>query len=158
MTHSVDSYAMREMIRRCNKDHRASFKALMTNFANVKDAHNIKMVNILWGHYLKSGLLSIRIMDYLDSYTMALVDLNIVEELVNATPKKQFQFIDIHDAFRLSPNYAAELQRQYNRLLYEVAKSDLFVFMANQFHHTKLPSLKGKLNPNDILGSKYALH
>jgi hypothetical protein len=62
------------------------------------------MTEILWGHYLESGNLSARILDYLDSDTLQMVDPAPIRELIDSLPAKPFNIITIHDCFRCLPN------------------------------------------------------
>ena len=60
--------------------------------------------------------------------------------------------------FRVLPNYGNDLRRQYNRILSEIAKSDLLSFLVSQIVKRKVPV--NKLDPDlwkDILEANYAL-
>ena len=58
---------------------------------------SLKMVQTLWQHYLESGYLSARIMDYLHTDTVHVVDRAVVKELLDSLPKKPFKVLAIHD-------------------------------------------------------------
>ena len=162
----IDGLIVREMTRRCTYDpiwinliKGILDDELTSTFSREKEkleAH--KMVTILWDHYQKCGYLSARILDYLDSDTIQLVDRKVIKELVDSLPEKPFQVITIHDCFRCLPNYGNDLRTQYIRQLYEIARSNLLSYILSQLLNRTItidkydPSLA-----NDILGSNYAL-
>lgn len=164
--HSLDGMIVREMTRRCTYDpiwinliKGILDDELTSTFSREKEkleAH--KMVTILWDHYQKCGYLSARILDYLDSDTIQLVDRKVIRELVDSLPEKPFQVITIHDCFRCLPNYGNDLRTQYNRQLYEIARSNLLSYILSQLLNRTItidkydPSLA-----NDILRANYAL-
>lgn len=60
--------------------------------------------------------------------------------------------------FRCLPNYGNDLRMQYNRILSEIAKSDLLSFLVSQIVKRKVPV--NKLDPDlwkDILEANYSL-
>ena len=60
--------------------------------------------------------------------------------------------------FRVLPNYGNDLRMQYNRILSEIAKSDLLSFLVSQIVKRKVPV--NKLDPDlwkDILEANYSL-
>lgn len=162
-THSIDGMIVREMTRRCNYDPKV--------IARVRDCLNgigigqpepreedDEMVQILWDHYIDSGYLSARILDHINIDNVSIVDAAVVWELLDSLPKKPFEIICIHDCFRCLPNYATDMRRQYNRQLYEIARSELLSSIFSQLlgHPAKI----GKMDPtlkDDILESNYAI-
>jgi hypothetical protein len=164
--HSVDGLIVREMMRRCSYDpawiqliRDLLDDAVISRFSTAEesqDAHT--MVEILWGHYETSGYLSARILDYLDSDTLCLVDPQVIRDLLDSLPAKPFQVISVHDCFRCLPNYANDMREQYNRQLYLIAKSDLLSFLFTQL--VKEDVTIGKRDESladDILNANYAL-
>lgn len=164
-THSIDGYVVREMLRRCmyDVDQVRNIRAMINDCKDGYLPHHRRnsdseMVEALWDLYLKTGILSMRICDYLTYDTMHLVQLAVIEELLETLPKKPFQVITNHDCFRCLPHYANDLRKQYNRQLYELAKSDILSHMLSQMTNSEVKI--GKLDPtlaNDILETEYAL-
>ena len=116
------------------------------------------MVGILWKLFQKSGYLSARILDYLDSDTIVFVDRAEISKLIDSLPKRPFKVMSIHDCFRCLPHYGDDLRQQYNMQLYLIAKSDLLSFVLSQLVNREVQV--GKLDPTlaqDILESNYAL-
>lgn len=164
-THSVDGYVVREMIRRCMYDIE-QVRMIRRMIAESKNGYSAEpfhdesyeMVQKLWNMYLKTGMLSARIFDYLDFDNLALVDVNVIEDLLNLLPKKPFEVITNHDCFRCLPHYGNDLRKQYNHLLYELAKGDLLSHMLSQMTNSEIKV--GKLDytlADDILETEYAL-
>lgn len=164
-THSIDGMIVREMTRRCNYDPRVVKRVREALIADRTKEENwdlsspeMDMVQVLWKHYKESGYLSARILDYINEGTVWLVDADVIMELIDSLPAKPFEIICIHDCFRCLPTYGNDLRRQYNRQLYEIARSDLLSSIFSQLlgHPAKI----GKMDPtlaDEILESNYAI-
>lgn len=163
ITHSIDGMVVREMLRRCNFD--ADLVAAVRQLCDIgRTDHyptiegNMEMVQELWNHYEKSGFLSMSIIQYLDPCTIAMVDRQVVSDMLDTLPKKGFQLMTVHDCFRCHPNYGNDLRRQYNQILSDIAKSDLLGFILSQVLGQEFSA--GKLDNDlwkDILETDYAL-
>jgi len=160
--HSVDGMVVREMVARCGFNPEKLIDILLNIQTGQKgirhETDDDKMVAILWKHYKDSGFLSARILDHLCAENFGLVDPLVIAKLIQSMPDAPFQLMTIHDCFRCLPNYANDLRRQYNQVLYEIAKSNLLQFIARQITGdknltvTKLGSIADK-----ILHADYAL-
>lgn len=161
LTHSVDGFIVRELTRRCsyNPQQIAEIRALLRTGRSVQDHSrtNAKMVLKLWTLYQQSGILSARILDYLDYATIHLVDRTKIQELIDSLPKKPFRILSIHDCFRIHPNYGNDLRRQYIRLLYEIANSHLLQFLLDQMLKDPVQVTKLEDFSKEVLDSNYAL-
>lgn len=162
ITHSIDGMVVREMLRRCNYDH--DLIAAVRELCDLGPSEyplisgNYEMVTELWNHYEKSGFLSMAIVPYLDPNTIALVDRQVVADMLDTLPKKPFQVMTVHDCFRCHPNYGNDLRRQYNQILSDIAKSDLLGFILSQVLGQEFSA--GKLDNDmwkDVLEAEYAL-
>lgn len=161
-THSIDGMIVREAVRRCNYDmgHIQYLLSIMQNTGLGKGTKRDKdiMVETLWGHYNDSGYLSARILDYLDTENMGLVDRVKIFDMILTMPKKPFEVFAVHDKFCCLPNYGNDIRRQYNQILSDIAKSDLLSFLVTQImgrviHIDKMDKDLWK----DILETNYAL-
>jgi hypothetical protein len=162
MVHSIDGMVVREMQRRCTYDPQkvAELTRLFDAGVRGRSTHRPQdqLVKILWDHYWESGFLSARILDHLDIDNLGLVGAKPIRQLINSLPKKPFQVMSVHDCFRCLPNYGNDLRRQYNRLLAEIAGSELLSYVVSQV--TRRPVHAGRLDPTmpeDILDTNYAL-
>ena len=161
--HSVDGMVVREIVRRCdyNPVQIALVRDALETDVNpefLTETEDTKMVKILWNHYEESGYLSARILDHLHYGTAHLVQKEPVIELLDSLPAKPFKVLTVHDCFRCLPNYGNDLRMQYNRQLFEIARSNLLSFIVSQILQRRV-SL-GKLDPKlhlDILSTDYAL-
>ena len=161
--HSIDGYIVREMLRRCNYD--------PARIAELKDVFfgsgsflvegsdkDTEMCAKLWDQYQKSGILSARILDHLNLTAMQFVEREPIEEMLNSLPKKPFEIITIHDAFRCLPTYGNDLRRQYNLQLHLLARSSMLSHVLTQMigQEIQVDKLDETL-ANDVLDANYAL-
>lgn len=160
-THSIDGMLVREMYRRCSfnpKKILQILEAIKTPAPWVLDSRDQDlMVILLWDHYKDSGFLSARILDYLDDQNIGLVDPKVIKDLIMTMPQTPFSILAIHDCFRVHPNYANDLRRQYNQILHDLAKSELLGFIASQIVGHKVNVNKYGDIAKDILKTDYAL-
>ena len=160
--HSLDGMVVREITRRCNYNINRinEVRGVLIGqpmFLEDED-HHVQMVLTLWEHFRKSGYLSARILDHIDSTTIMLTDSNVIHNLVDSLPEKPFEVLSVHDCFRCLPNYGNDLRYQYNLQLHLIAKSELLSYLLSQL--LKQTVSIGKLDPslaNDILATEYAL-
>ena len=159
LVHSIDGMIVREISARCMFDidrHIAVITALDHKGKSV-NRHEDKMVLTLWDHYVKSGFLSARILNYLDSMNMGHVDAQIIKQLIASMPVRPFKVLAIHDCFRVHPNYGNELRQQYNKLLSEIAESNILEYCVSQIVGYPVKVEKDESIAQDILNANYAL-
>lgn len=161
MTHSVDGMIVRELVLRTGYD--AERMHYVRDIIEGRACAQLlegddELVKTLWQHYLDCGFLSARILSYLTAGNMHLVDGNVILDLLDSLPKKPFKVISVHDCFRCLPNYGNDLRRQYNRIMAEIARSDLLSFLLSQIigRVVKVGKHDDKLW-YDILDANYAL-
>lgn len=161
LTHSVDGFIVRELNRRCNYNplQIQEIRTLLRTGTGIAshNPENAKMTLKLWTLYQQSGILSARILDYLDYATIHLVDQSKIRDLLNTLPRKPFPVISIHDCFRVHPNYGNDLRRQYIRLLSEIAGSHLLQFLLDQMLKDPVQVTKLEDFSQEVLDSNYAL-
>ncbi len=165
MTHSIDGMIVREMARRCMYDpaHIDKLKLLLQQpwTVGLPAGHkrpNDVLVEKLHKHYIESGFMSARILEYLDEHNIGLTDPVAVLTLIKTLPSKPFTVISVHDCFRCLPNHGNDLRKQYNYILSQIARSDLLSFILTQLLGRDI--VVQKIDPNlwvDILESNYAL-
>ena len=101
--------------------------------------------------------MSSRILEFMGSDHIDMLYSRTIQNLLYSLPKKAFKLITIHDAFRCLPPYGNALRKQYNQILYELAKSNLLKFLADQIAGTPQNIHKGGLVPSQILQSNYSI-
>lgn len=161
--HSIDAMIVREIVRRCDYNVDQMLKVLEAVVHHENGGTGLGrdediMVDTIWTHYLSSGYLSARILDYLDLSNIGMVDKGVIHELINSLPEKPFKVLAVHDCFRVLPSYANDLREQYNRQLMLIAKSNLLQYLLSQIVGRSVQI--GKLDPNlwqDIMATNYAL-
>lgn len=101
LIHSIDGMVVREMYRRCM--YNPNVVSRVTNLISGYDepfgtkGRSSRMVKTLWDHYLTTGFLSVRILDYLFEDTLGLVDIEVIRKLTLTLPSKPFQLVSVHD-------------------------------------------------------------
>lgn len=164
VTHSIDSYIVRELTRRCDYDKeqimrvKVSLCAAEGGTPDMEDP-DTQMVSTLWNHYLKTGLLSARIFDHLNEDSVSVItDRAVVWKLIYSLPAKPFKVMSIHDCFRVLPNYGNDVRKQYNLLLAELAKGTLLDHIVSMI--LGRPVELGKIDSTlweDVVNTNYAL-
>ena len=168
LTQSVDGMVAREMVRRCDFDpDTVAYAQLVleehTPNSNIPECTegedaNVDMVVKLWGHYVDSGFLSMRILNYITDRSAHYVDTAVLLEAIKELPARPFKVLTVHDCFRALPRYMNELRTQYNIILRDIARSELLSYILSQYLGEKIAV--SKLDPEmwrDIEGSNYSL-
>ena len=153
---------VREITRRCdyNPDHLVKLNRWLNECrgGTSRSRDCDKMVMQLADLHRESGFLSARVLEYVDPVNMGHLEPGALLSLVQSLPAKPFQVLSVHDCFRVLPRYGNDLRRQYNRLLAEVAQSDLLSFLVSQIVKRRITV--SKIDPDmfgDILETNYAL-
>ena len=158
----IDGMLVREITRRCDYDPEQITK--IKRWVNEcrggtsRSREEDKMVMRLADLHRESGFLSARVLEYVDPANMGHLEPGALLSLVQSLPAKPFQVLSVHDCFRVLPNYGNDLRRQYNRLLAEVAQSDLLSFLVSQIVKRRITV--SKIDPDlhvDILDANYSL-
>ena len=163
VTHSIDGFLVRELTRRCDyrPDVVAKIQGMIFNCwekNELQDTINNRMLEKLWFHYLDSGYLSARILDYITQDNISYIDRSVIQELIDSLPVKPFKVMSIHDCFRVLSSYGNDLREQYNLQLMLIAKSNLLSFTLSQIMGREIKV--DKANPNmwkHIMDSNYTL-
>ena len=168
--HSIDGLVVREILRRCYFDSEKVMEVLdlLTRVntmpgLDVVDAllytsKKAQTVKAIWSNYKKSGFLSARIIELLDEKTIWIIDdLEPVKELILSLPEKPFKVLTVHDCFRVHPNYANDLRKQYNRILFDLARSDILSWIVSQICKEEYHLNKMGYFADEILEANYAL-
>lgn len=170
LVHSVDALILREVVAMAmhQKDVVARVTKLIENksyqlFSKNK-GKDIAMVEKLQSLYKQSGFLSDRILNYLHEGTISLLDEDTIEELKDMLDVinqmgEPFEVMTIHDCFRVLPKHVNAIRKAYIYQLYKIAKTKgkMLNFLLSQLFNTEVNFGFGKLNPEDVLNSDYAL-
>lgn len=154
VTHSVDAMVVREMQRRCSLTMVDQIKAVEQRRTTAEDH---AMVEALWENYMQSGFMSSRILEFMGADHIDMLYSRTIQNLLHSLPKKAFKLITIHDCFRCLPSYGNDLRKQYNQILFELAKSNLLKFLVDQISDRPQNIHKGGLVPSQILQSNYSI-
>lgn len=161
VVHSIDGMVVREIVRRCNYDPAMpdQIRRILDMPAGIpNDSFDTKMVRKLWEYYRYTGYLSARILQHITANNRAIVDKDVILDLLDSLPPKPFEVMSIHDCFRVLPNYGNDIRKQYNLQLSLIAQSDLLSFIVSQLlgRVTSINKLDPRL-AQDALEANYAL-
>lgn len=161
--HSLDGMIVREMTRRCNYDWIKVSRICdwLTDKPvdpEPSDQRDFEICQELWGHYMRTGYLSARIIDHLTAWNISYYDADVIKELIYSLPAKPFEIMSIHDCFRCLPNYGNDLRKQYNLQLQMIAKSTILEDMLSQITGRHIPVKKMDDTMWKLIGdTEYAL-
>ena len=84
----------------------------------------------------------------------------IIERIEALYPDMELaEVMTIHDCFRVLPKHVNAIRKAYIYQLYKIAKTKgkMLNFLLSQLFNTEVNFGFGKLNPEDVLNSDYAL-
>jgi len=158
IVHSIDGFIVREMFRRCMFDMDTFSKVVECLNATGTNGKHEQAVQTLWGNYLASGFLSVRILDYLDEGTMGLVDPLVIAELLQSLPDAPFDIVTIHDCFRCHANNGNDVRRQYNRIMADISGSNILKFIVSAIFNEEINVAKtGTIDRATIVDANYMI-
>lgn len=162
LIHSVDSFIVREIQRRTNYNLNQimSISELINNNSGNQSYNRDKdtMLMTLWDHYLRTNILSLRIIDYIDQFNIGNINTLPLAELINTLPNRSYQMLTVHDNFRSLPGYGNDTRQQYNNIMNEITQSNLLQDIFQQLTGDKTIKIN-KIDKieNEILNAEYAL-
>lgn len=168
IVHSIDGMIVREIVRRCRFDPKQVALVLNACEVALKRRERKKstsgrgrqrdiLLKRIWDRYLASGFLSARVIDLIDENNINMVSAALVKELIHTLPVDPFDVITVHDCFRVHPNYGNDLRRQYNRILSDLAASNILGDIATQITGRRMRLEKVGNISAKILNADYAL-
>ena len=175
LTHSVDAYILREMVRRCNYDRQlieyvdTCIEAELigrsiygTPTQDLVDEFMTKEVAYYKEQYERSTLVSTVILPHLDQATVTCLSTEHLQALAGIVTKmlehKPFPLVTVHDEFKAHANNINMVRWHYKEILADIADSNLLDDLLSQLHG--VPGSFNKLSfnlGNQIRNSNYAL-
>ena len=171
VTHSIDGWVLRTMIRRCNYNYEVACNALdvlqlesmqrAIGFVSMPEKYPDEVV-ARCKHFKRSGVADISIIDYLDDDTVEILSDEHIAKLIailhTMLEHAPFPVVCIHDEFKCSPNNMNHLRKHYKNILADLAESEILNDIVNQI--TGRPSSIAKKSytlGEKIRKSNYAL-
>lgn len=156
--HSIDGYIVREMARRCMFKREVVERVIASLDGTGVNGEESEMVQTLWEAYEDTGMLSVRILDYLNEDTMGIVDPLVVAKMIQTLPTKPFEMMVVHDCFRCHPNNGDMIRRQYNQIMADLNDSTLLRYITSQVTGSDTKARKvGQIPQDQILEANYML-
>ena len=171
VVHSVDSYVLRTMHRRCNYNREIAEYAQQLMEIEMIRRHLEGQPNVVVPqgkagyyveHYNRSGIADVVILPYLDATNieqLSQAHLEKLAEIVNGMLQyKPFELVTIHDEFKAHPNNVNWVRWQYKEILADIAESRLIDDLLSQIYG--IPGTFQRLSNNLgslIRQSNYAL-
>lgn len=174
VTHSVDAYVLRTLVRRCMYDplkvdyfYDKCLTELVRRELGGQQETSFNPINketkVLMTRFMETQLPDILIFDYIKGNELCLLDehhisglLRIMFEMRKHSP---FEIICVHDEFTAHPNNVNELRNHYRHILADLAESTILSDIFSQITGTDINYQKlGHPDVADkIRGSNYAL-
>lgn len=162
--HSVDGWICREMVRCLHYNPETvlfAMNCLNGKFTEAKTSkYQLAMFNKLLGLWRSTGLMSIRILDFITPETAKELTGNEVMhicDVVRNFPEKPIDFMMIHDCFRVHPMYCNYVRYHYTRLLSEINKSAFVTKLTEDLSAGDMTAVRKEDFSDEILTSEYAL-
>jgi DNA-dependent RNA polymerase len=171
VVHSVDSYVLRTMHRRCNYNREIAEYAQQLIEIEMIRRHLDGQPNVVVPqgkagyyveHYNRSGIADVVILPYLDATNieqLSQAHLEKLAEIVNGMLQyKPFELVTIHDDFKAHPNNVNWVRWQYKEILADISESKLIDDLLSQIYG--IPGTFQRLSNNLgslIRQSNYAL-
>ena len=163
ITHSLDAYVLRSLIRRCSYDPKVVRKAYdcMLFEENIRIAGASQAVSKEWHQfdyyqqqYERCLVIDTCILKYINSYTAGLLDDAHLRGLLEAceamTAHKPFEIVTIHDDFKCHPNNMNHLRAHYNLILAALADSAVLCDILHTICGQQLPDNRKTFQNKDL--------
>lgn len=174
IVHSVDGLLMREVTRRCNYDveklQYLSFLFMQTENLQVNEPcannlHELGKLGELIKLYEESKFVSVRILDYINSYADILAlsyehRMELQEIVFKMNQYRPFEVIGIHDSYKCKANNMNFVRYWYNDCLANLTDSNMLSFLVNQVLPVPIahaPNPNAKEIAHAIRNSNYAI-
>lgn len=164
VTHSVDAYVLRSVVRRCNytpkqvKDTLDLIEIeLLQRGLSFQDATNefdeeLQKYIDLW---VETKMIDVVIINHLDRYNMHQPPTELLKRLSKVLTQvlthEPFEVITVHDSFACHPNHSNQLRYWYKEVLAELADSTVLEFTLNQLSSQKIRVKKLNSNLADLI-------
>lgn len=174
ITHSLDAYLLRSLIRRCNYNYPEVFRA--NNYLLAEENIRIQGGTPTVGkgynnfdyyqqQYERSLVIDTCILKYINANTASMLSDNHIIGLLEATlamlSHQPFEIITIHDDFKCHPNNMNELRKHYNLVLAALADSavlcDILYSIADQEPPPNKETFRNKKLAKIIKEANYAI-
>jgi hypothetical protein len=125
VTHSIDSYVVREINRRCNFNKEQLWQALaiINTLGDIEVTDRSKMMSLVEVEYLT--------VDTIGDYTLNQLA-QLKEQIETSLKYGSFECVFIHDEFKCHANYMNILRKHYNIILWEMYHSNLLADIVKQ--------------------------
>jgi DNA-dependent RNA polymerase len=164
LVHSVDGMISREITRRATVDRTIisalAYESFERNHGGLNRKKDDDLLQLAY-HYRASGFMSTRVFEFLDEHNGGIFSHDeqmVIKEIIDSMPPKPFNVLIVHDCFRVLPNNGNHIRKMYNRLLMEIARSNLLSFLMTQIVGRLITVTK--LDPElhtEIMDANYAL-
>lgn len=143
VTHSVDAYVLRSLLRRCsyNATTLIRAKALLNKHLN---SDVVQSDNEMLDLYFSTGIVDALWFDLIkqDDQLVKTLPYQLKVQLLELAEKMQqykpFDVLTVHDAFRVHPNNGDAVRYHYKELLAELADSELLSHILSQLKGRKV--------------------
>lgn len=152
VTHSIDAFILRCLIRYCNYDTEATIakRTLIVNELASRDS--LAMTDVMLevnSHCSSMGWIDITL---LDSVPLCEIPTHILESLLKDVERmlshKSFPILPVHDCFSCHPNNVTTMRKWYNEILARLSESTVLQWILRQLYDD--PNLQLEIYPEPI--------
>lgn len=164
VTHSVDAYVLRSLVRRCNYNPQQVKEALDLIEIELLERglgkeridtgidYELERYTDLW---VKTKMIDIVIINHITVNNVSQVNETLLRRLSKTLTQvlthEPFEVIPIHDSFACHPNHCNQLRFWYKEILAELADSTLLESILNQLSPQKIKVQKLNLNLAELI-------
>ena len=129
--HSVDSFVVRELVRRCNYSQDVVHRVLdvlgggSRYYGTSKDEYKAEQFVEL---YEATGILSYGVLDVINKNTVDMFSSKDIVKMLKDMPTKAFPILPTHDSVKVHPNYVNDLRNQYKQIMHQIIESNLLEY------------------------------
>lgn len=168
VTHSIDAWVLRSLVRRCHYDQAAveqCMRIITDHLTGKRNVHDPKRLSAEAEHiisrYSQHFIVDLAIVPYLSAATVHNFSQTYLKKLYMLLESlilyPSFDVVCVHDEFKCSPVHMDRLRFHYRNILADLAESTLLNDVLNQITGKKYQHKKSHKIANRVRNSNYAI-
>lgn len=135
LIHSLDAYALRELVRRCSQADRFTALWYSLNEPDDKVVAKDAKVQEFYDFWKRTGIPSLRVLEFISEGDVLPKEYyDALEKNVKRLPEQRFDIaFTVHDEFACHVNYADLMQKQFNYILSDLYQGHYLDYVKEAF-------------------------